>query len=86
MDSLTPEQKSQLEVTQFKDFLTTYNNVTENCFADCVSDFTARRVAKAENDCCMYCVDKYIKMTQRVSLRLQEHLQMQQSTAQGTNQ
>ena len=39
-----------------------------------------------QNDCCMYCVDKYIKMTQRVSLRLQEHLQMQQSTAQGNNQ
>ena len=33
---------------QFKDFLSTYNNVTENCFNECVNDFTARRVTKQE--------------------------------------
>ena len=33
---------------QFKDFLATYNQVTENCFLDCVNDFTSRRVTKEE--------------------------------------
>lgn len=33
---------------QFKEFLTTYNNVTENCFKECVHDFTSRRVTKQE--------------------------------------
>lgn len=32
---------------QFKEFLGTYNKVTENCFMDCVKDFTTRDV-KAE--------------------------------------
>ncbi|XP_064404056.1 mitochondrial import inner membrane translocase subunit Tim9-like [Halichondria panicea] len=81
MEALTPEQRSQLEVTQFKDFLTTYNNVTENCFTECVNDFTARRLSKHENECCMNCVDKYVKMSQRITMRLQEHLQMQQTNA-----
>ena len=27
--------------------------------------------------CCDHCVDKYVKMTQRLSLRLQEHYQLQ---------
>jgi import inner membrane translocase subunit TIM9 len=80
MDNLTPEQKSQLEISQFKQFLTTYNKVTESCFGDCVNDFTSRRITKEEIDCCNHCLDKYLKFTQRVSLRLQEHYQQQQQT------
>ncbi len=26
----------------------TYNNVTENCFTDCVKDFTSRKILKSE--------------------------------------
>ena len=37
-----------LRLAQFKEFLTTYNNVTENCFKECVHDFTSRRVTKQE--------------------------------------
>lgn len=33
---------------QFKDFIATYNQVTQNCFEDCVNDFTSRRVTKEE--------------------------------------
>ncbi|XP_029688850.1 mitochondrial import inner membrane translocase subunit Tim9 isoform X1 [Takifugu rubripes] len=35
------------QIKQFKEFLGTYNKVTENCFMDCVKDFTTRDV-KAE--------------------------------------
>ena len=78
---------------KFKDFIATYNHVTQNCFEDCVRDFTSRRVTKEEVytpvrsvldnplspqiACCDHCVDKYVKMTQRLSLRLQEHYQLQ---------
>ncbi|CAI8012814.1 Mitochondrial import inner membrane translocase subunit Tim9 [Geodia barretti] len=77
MENLTPQQRAQLEVNQFKDFIATYNHVTQNCFEDCVRDFTSRRVTKEEIACCDHCVDKYVKMTQRLSLRLQEHYQLQ---------
>lgn len=33
---------------QFKEFLGTYNKVTENCFMDCVKDFTSRDVRPEE--------------------------------------
>uniref|UniRef100_A0A3B4XUF0 Mitochondrial import inner membrane translocase subunit n=1 Tax=Seriola lalandi dorsalis TaxID=1841481 RepID=A0A3B4XUF0_SERLL len=33
---------------QFKEFLGTYNKVTENCFMDCVKDFTNREVKPEE--------------------------------------
>lgn len=35
-------------VFQFKEFLGTYNKVTENCFMDCVKDFTSRDVKPEE--------------------------------------
>lgn len=35
-------------VFQFKEFLGTYNKVTENCFMDCVKDFTTRDVKPDE--------------------------------------
>ena len=28
--------------------MTTYNNVTENCFKDCIHDFTSRKILKQE--------------------------------------
>nr|XP_060611124.1 protein TALPID3 [Anolis sagrei ordinatus] len=33
---------------QFKEFLGTYNKLTENCFLDCVKDFTSREVKSEE--------------------------------------
>jgi len=35
-------------VEQFKEFLGTYNKLTENCFMDCVKDFTSREVKPEE--------------------------------------
>lgn len=33
---------------QFKEFLGTYNKLTENCFVDCIKDFTSRDVKPEE--------------------------------------
>ncbi|KAL6106090.1 mitochondrial import inner membrane translocase subunit Tim9 isoform X2 [Pungitius pungitius] len=61
------------QVKQFKEFLGTYNKVTENCFMDCVKDFTTREVKPEE---------KYLKMTQRISMRFQEyHIQQNEALA-----
>ncbi|KAM7109928.1 mitochondrial import inner membrane translocase subunit Tim9 isoform X2 [Mycteria americana] len=39
------------QIKQFKEFLGTYNKLTENCFLDCIKDFTSREV-KPEEDLC----------------------------------
>jgi import inner membrane translocase subunit TIM9 len=75
MAELTADQ----QVLQFKDFLSTYNKVTEGCFMNCVNDFKSRTLTNDEVACSDKCVDKFLKMTQRISQRLQEHLQLQQS-------
>ena len=31
-----------------KDFMTVYNSVTENCFKDCINDFTSKKILKQE--------------------------------------
>ncbi|VDM53773.1 unnamed protein product [Angiostrongylus costaricensis] len=56
------------DLKAFRDFLTQYNTVTEQCFGACVNDLTARL---KEEKCSINCLDKYLKMTQRVSLRFQ---------------
>ncbi|XP_029349343.1 mitochondrial import inner membrane translocase subunit Tim9 isoform X3 [Echeneis naucrates] len=38
------------QIKQFKEFLGTYNKVTENCFMDCVRDFSSREVKPEEQN------------------------------------
>ncbi|CAI5448493.1 unnamed protein product [Caenorhabditis angaria] len=69
-------------IQTFRDFLTQYNLVAENCFTACVNEFGSRTVNEKEEKCASNCLDKYLKMTQRVSQRFQEH-QMLNSQANG---
>ncbi|KAK4317031.1 hypothetical protein Pmani_011843 [Petrolisthes manimaculis] len=67
--------QAEMQVKQFRDFLIQYNKLSESCFNDCVWDFTSRSVRGNEDNCAMNCVEKYTKVTQRISERFQE-LQM----------
>uniref|UniRef100_A0A8C4QR97 Mitochondrial import inner membrane translocase subunit n=1 Tax=Eptatretus burgeri TaxID=7764 RepID=A0A8C4QR97_EPTBU len=70
------------QIKQFKDFLGTYNKLTELCFMDCVKDFTSRKVQEGEIKCAENCMQKYLKMTQRISMRFQEyHIQQNEALA-----
>ncbi|OQR77548.1 mitochondrial import inner membrane translocase subunit Tim9 isoform 1 [Tropilaelaps mercedesae] len=60
------------QIQQFKDFLVNYNKLTEICFNDCVHDFTVRTVRDKEDKCSSWCMDKYLKMNQRIMQRFQE--------------
>lgn len=60
-------------IFQFKDFLVSYNKLSEICFIDCVSDFTTRDIRDKEEKCSLNCMEKYLKMNQRVSQRFQEY-------------
>lgn len=57
---------------QFKDFIMSYNKLSEICFIDCITDFTTRDVKSKEEKCALNCMEKYLKMNQRVSQRFQE--------------
>lgn len=59
-------------ILQFRDFLTSYNKLSEICFVDCITNFTTRDVSAKEEKCALNCMEKYLKMNQRVSQRFQE--------------
>jgi import inner membrane translocase subunit TIM9 len=60
------------QIKQFKDFILNYNKLSEQCFNDCIHDFTTRNVSTKEENCANNCFDKFLKMNQRISQRFQE--------------
>ena len=68
--SMTDVENEQIKT--MKDFMANYNKLSEVCFADCIWDFTSRKISGVENQCALYCTEKYLKMNQRISTRFQE--------------
>nr|CAG4652371.1 EOG090X0MSH [Triops cancriformis] len=60
------------QIKSFKDFLYSYNKLSELCFKECVWDFTTRNVRDKEETCAVNCSEKFLKMNQRISQRFQE--------------
>ncbi|KAI6191804.1 DNA-directed RNA polymerase III subunit RPC3 [Aphelenchoides bicaudatus] len=75
-------ETSETDLKTFRDFLMQYNSVTEQCFTACVHDLSKREVSDKEERCAKNCLDKFLKMTQRLSMRFQEH-QLVNAEAQG---
>ncbi|XP_046749165.1 mitochondrial import inner membrane translocase subunit Tim9 [Diprion similis] len=67
-----PTEVDAEQIKSFRDFLTSYNKLSEICFIDCITDFTTRDVRTKEEKCALNCMEKYMKMNQRVSQRFQE--------------
>ncbi|KAH0953979.1 hypothetical protein HN011_005953 [Eciton burchellii] len=68
----TPIDVDAEQIKSFRDFLTSYNKLSEICFIDCITDFTTRDVRAKEEKCALNCMEKYLKMNQRMSQRFQE--------------
>ena len=70
------------QIKYFKEFLGTYSKCIETCFLDCVKDFTRKEVKPEETTCSEHCLQKYLKMTQQISMRFQEyHIQQNEALA-----
>lgn len=72
MTMQVPSNVDSEQIKAFRDFLTSYNKLSEVCFVDCINDFTTRDIKKTEEKCAVNCMEKYLKMNQRVSQRFQE--------------
>uniref|UniRef100_A0A7E4VCZ5 Mitochondrial import inner membrane translocase subunit n=1 Tax=Panagrellus redivivus TaxID=6233 RepID=A0A7E4VCZ5_PANRE len=68
---------TETDMSTFREFLKQYNSVTEKCFGACINDFGSRTVSDKEEKCSKSCLEKFLKMNQRVSLRFQEHQMLQ---------
>ncbi|KFD54024.1 hypothetical protein M513_05043 [Trichuris suis] len=59
-------RKMNTEIQAFRDFLTTYNTLTQHCFNRCIFDFN-RRALKSEEESCIYrCVQKSVHFNRRL--------------------
>ncbi|KNC80300.1 hypothetical protein SARC_07335 [Sphaeroforma arctica JP610] len=61
-----------MEKKQMQDFLQLYSKLSIRCFSDCVNDFSTRTITDKESACTTLCVEKFIKMSQRMSQRFAE--------------
>ncbi|XP_013399632.1 mitochondrial import inner membrane translocase subunit Tim10 B [Lingula anatina] len=48
-----------------RDFFSIYNQMTDNCFSRCVSNFNYNQLTKDEASCIHSCCDKLVKMNHR---------------------
>lgn len=71
---------NQPSTAEIKEFLSTYNKITEQCFGDCVNDFSKRTLTGKESDCSTNCLYKYLKSKARIAQRFEE-FQIQQNEA-----
>uniref|UniRef100_A0A1Q3F993 Mitochondrial import inner membrane translocase subunit n=1 Tax=Culex tarsalis TaxID=7177 RepID=A0A1Q3F993_CULTA len=72
MSTMTIDQLDKDQIKSFSDFLLSYNKLSELCFLDCVNEFTGRTVSDKESSCSLNCMEKFLKMNQRISQRFQE--------------
>ena len=72
MSANVPGQTPGNQIGQFKEFMQLFNKISEQCFMDCITNFTSKNVSKEENDCSISCLTKHFQNTQRISRRFQE--------------
>ena len=72
-------EENQIET--IREFTKNLNKLSEVCFADCIWDFTTRKISGVENQCTLNCAEKYLKMNQRISTRFQEFQMMSNENA-----
>ena len=64
---------------QVQDSVRMFNRVTEHCFAGCVDSFHSKSLDGGESKCIDVCAQKFLKLTQRVGQRFQEHQAAQEA-------
>jgi len=65
-NEMSEAQVMQMQQSQMKDFLMTYNKTSEICFNDCAKDFTTGRVTDKESECGKNCLLKFLEYSGRV--------------------
>ncbi|CAD7928051.1 unnamed protein product [Amoebophrya sp. A25] len=63
---------SQMNDMQVAESMSTYNNLVERCFGECVNTFRQKSLDDGEENCAKRCVQKFMTYSQRVAQRFAE--------------
>lgn len=76
LEKLQPKDRDRilglLEKKQSDQFMTLYSYVVDNCFRDCVGDFTSSSLGDAEGKCVNRCAEKLLLHANRMGTRMAE--------------
>ncbi|KIY46516.1 chaperone, partial [Fistulina hepatica ATCC 64428] len=61
-----------MEKRTIEDMMKSYSNMIDKCFNTCCNDFTSKALSTKEEQCINFCADKFLKYSERVSMRFQE--------------
>ncbi|XP_060072013.1 mitochondrial import inner membrane translocase subunit Tim9-like [Ylistrum balloti] len=72
MAAAEPNMMQMQDKSMWRAVLLSYNKLAEDCFVDCVHDFTSKKPIKAELSCTNNCLQKHTRVTQRIAQRISE--------------
>ncbi|KAJ9063332.1 protein transporter tim9 [Entomophthora muscae] len=65
---------------QEAEVMTSYLNLTQDCFTACVDDFTSSTLSSNEDKCISKCVKKFLATSERINARFsEENMKLQQA-------
>ena len=77
---------SKIEEMQMKVTVRMYNELVSRCYTECVTGFRAKKMSDKETRCVDRCAEKFMKYSQRVGQRFQEHQAAMEQSGGGFNQ
>ncbi|XP_021351744.1 mitochondrial import inner membrane translocase subunit Tim9-like [Mizuhopecten yessoensis] len=72
MAAQEPNMMQVQDKSMWRALLLSYNKLGEECFVDCVHDFTSKKPTKPETKCANNCLQKHARVTQRITQRISE--------------
>ena len=66
------EQQQKAALSNFRQYATVYNELTEVCFSSCVHELGARRLSEEEASCADTCAAKLLEATNRMVWKMAE--------------
>lgn len=72
------EEQRKAMMSNFRQYATVYNELTEVCFTSCVQDLGQRRLSEEEASCADTCATKLLQATSRMVWKMAELNPLQQ--------
>ena len=76
--AMNVEEQRKAMLSNFRQYATVYNELTEVCFTSCVQDLGQRRLSEEEASCADTCAAKLLQATSRMVWKMAELNPLQQ--------
>ena len=71
-EKMNADEQQKAMLSNFRQYATVYNELTEVCFSSCVSDMGQRQLSEGEAACADTCAAKLLQATNRMVWKMAE--------------